>query len=100
MRLTTEQLLEKMENIVKATVKLYKSDFYDYDIDYIKNFNPEKYDSFYWIVRECGTHFIHENIATGETGNELILAIRETWENRKEYHAILTNGTWTFTKVQ
>ena len=100
MRLSSDQLIEKMETIVKATVKHYQSDFYDYDVDFIKNFDNEKYDSFYWIVRESGTHFIHENIENDETGNDYIQAVRNNWDNLKEFQAILVNGTWAFTKVQ
>ena len=100
MRLTTEQLLEKMESIVKKTVKHYQSDFYDYDVSFVRNFDSEKYDSFYWIVRECGTHFFHENIEKDDVKNNDVLAIRENWKDIKEYQAILIKGTWGFHEVK
>ena len=51
----TNDVLETMRQLTEKHVKLYKTDFYDYDVPRIKKDHPSE---FVWMVRESGTHIM------------------------------------------
>lgn len=51
-----EKLLESMERIAKKTVKLYFSDFTDYDVKTVKEAETGK--SYVWLLWETGTYML------------------------------------------
>lgn len=100
---TTEQLLQRMENIVKRTLKGYKSDFYNFDTNMIATISSKKKKQrLVWIVRELGTFLIY---LTGTEGgkiksNDFLRAVRATWgpKSRKEYLIIFDGSAWSIKK--
>lgn len=51
----TNNVLETMQQLAEKHIKLYKTDFYDYDVPRIKKEHPSE---FVWMVRETGTHIM------------------------------------------
>ena len=100
MRYTTKQLQNKMEKIVKDNVKHYQSDFYKYDLQALQAFDKKKYDSFIWIIRECGTHFIYQNIENDDCNYDYLKAVRNTWPESKEFEATLIDNKWSFCQIR
>ena len=95
--LTTTQLLQKMENIVKRTLKGYKTDFYNIDTKTIKEIETSRQkESIIWIVRELGTHIVYL------TGSEQDIswnknyyhAIRNNWQKLKQYSITFDGKFW------
>lgn len=100
---TTENLLQKMENIVKRTLKSYKSDFYNYDVSMINTIDGKKEKQrLVWIVRELGTFLIYMDGTEEEkkASNDFLQAIRATWNNRKEYQIIFNGSAWSINKLK
>lgn len=69
---------EKMlEQVVKREVKSHQTDFYDYDLEFLRA--AKSGDSFVWQVRPYGTYLsIKENIQTVESA-ELYFCVASTW---------------------
>lgn len=49
--------LVRMENIVQANVDYYKSDFYNYDVNTVKNMKPG--ECRIWSIRDTGTYLLN-----------------------------------------
>lgn len=50
-----DAMIEAMTKIVEDNMEAYKEDFYDYDMEELKDIDP--FVNYVWIVREHGTHF-------------------------------------------
>lgn len=61
----TANVLQTMQEITEKYVKLYKSDFYDYDRPRIMRDRPAE---FVWMIRETGTHIMMPRDSETETG--------------------------------
>lgn len=48
-------VLQKMQEITERRIKLYKTDFYDYDKPWILRDKPSE---FVWMIRDSGTHIM------------------------------------------
>ena len=48
-------VLQKMREITERRIKLYKTDFYDYDVPWLKRDQPSE---FVWMIRDSGTHLM------------------------------------------
>lgn len=59
----TDNVLAKMQEITEKRVKLYKTDFYNYDMPRILEEHPSE---FVWMVRESGTHLMTPLDADGD----------------------------------
>jgi len=68
----TDNVLAKMQEITEKSVKLYKCDFYDFDVPRIKDENPSE---FVWMVRETGTHIMTPRLCDED---------KVAWRNRYE----------------
>ena len=96
--LNTMQLLQKMENIIKRTLKGYKSDFYEIDTKTIKEIETAKQkESIIWIVRTLGTHIVYltgsdEEIAWNKNYYN---AIKNNWSNFKQYNITFDGNFWS-----
>ena len=51
----TANVLAKMQELTEKHVKLYKTDFYDYDRPRIERKQPQE---FVWMIRDTGTHLL------------------------------------------
>ena len=96
----TNEIINKMQNIVNRNLKGYKTDFTCYDKATVKEVDAKnETTAFIWIVRKLGTHLV----TLDENGNPLnkdyLKAIRDVWPEHKEYKITHKEGTWTFKKI-
>ena len=88
---TKEAMLDSMERIARQTVKHYFTDFTEYDIPAVLNSDKPVY---YWIVRECGTHYIPS------TSIDHVRAVLETWTDCKVYQIVFGHNVQTIEKIK
>ena len=51
-------IIKTMADIVEKKVKNYKTDFYNYDVDTLKN-NIDENSQYLWVIRENGTNLFY-----------------------------------------
>ena len=81
-------LLYQMEEIVLATLKYYRTDFYRHDYDFILNRDSANENCcLIWIVRECGTNLYYASPDSCE--------LLDCYKDEKKYYIIThENDEW------
>ena len=96
----TNEIINKMQNIVNRNLEGYKTDFTDFDKVAVKEIDAtNETTSFIWIVRKLGTHLVTLDENGTPLNKDYLDAIRDVWPVHKEYKITHKAGTWTMTKI-
>jgi antirestriction protein ArdC len=91
-KMTKDELITKMGNIVKRYIKHYKTDFTDFDVKKIDNIIKAKaYGEYLWSVRECGTWLIEADDTEWKN-----LLNDQYGDNHRWYTLTYSADGWTF----